>query len=123
MVVDFYRGLLGRLPDESGFKYWLGLFRTAQCQGGNSVNTQVESISSQFALGAEYVARSRGNSQYVGDLYNAFLRRGGDLSGVQFWIDQIAGGAQTREKVRRQFVASTEFQARVAAVIAQGCMP
>jgi hypothetical protein len=40
---------------------------------------------------------------------------------VQFWISQLDAGAQSRDQVRQQFVASTEFQARVQAVIAQGC--
>ena len=48
----------------------------------------------------EYLARSRTNAQYVGDLYNAFLRRGGDLGGVQFWIGQLNTGTHTREQVR-----------------------
>ncbi|HET9651427.1 MAG TPA: DUF4214 domain-containing protein, partial [Usitatibacter sp.] len=39
MVMDFYRGVLGRLPDSGGFTYWLGLFRTAQCQGPSAVYT------------------------------------------------------------------------------------
>lgn len=123
-VVDFYRGLLGVLPDSSGFNYWLGLFRAAQCQGGNAVNTQVETISSAFANSTEYNNRGRTNAQYVGDLYNAFLRRGapGDNAGVQFWINQIATGARSRANVRQAFVASTEFQSRVAAIINQGCL-
>jgi hypothetical protein len=121
-VVDFYRGVLGRLPDTGGFNFWVQQFRTAQCQGASAVNAQVEAISSQFALSGEYAGRARGNAQYVGDLYNAFLRRGGDLGGVQFWIGQIASSAQTREQERQAFVASPEFQARVAAVIAQGCL-
>ena len=53
--------------------------------------------------------------------YNAFLRRGGDLSGVQFWIGAL--GTLTRDQVRQQFIASTEFQARVANVVNQGCKP
>jgi hypothetical protein len=32
-VGDFYRGFLARLPDDGGFGYWVGRFRTAQCQG------------------------------------------------------------------------------------------
>jgi alpha-tubulin suppressor-like RCC1 family protein len=116
-VVDFYRGLLGALPDDGGFNYWLQLFRTAQCQGAVAVNTQVESISSAFASSSQYVNRGRTNAQYVGDLYNAFLRRGGDLAGVQFWIGQVDSGARTRENVRQAFVASSEFSARVAAII------
>jgi hypothetical protein len=125
-VVDFYRGILGRLPDTSGFNFWVAQFRAAQCAGAGAaaaVTLQAESISSQFALSGEYAARARNNTQYVGDLYNAFLRRGGDLGGVQFWIGQVATAAQTREQVRKAFVASPEFSARVAAVIAQGCLP
>jgi hypothetical protein len=121
-VVDFYRGLLSRLPDSAGLAYWVGRFRVAQCQGASAVTAEAESISSAYANSTEYAARGRNDAQYVGDLYNAFLRRGGDLAGVQFWISQVATRAQTREQVRQQFVASTEFSGRVAAVIAQGCL-
>jgi serralysin len=122
-IVDFYRGLLARLPDNAGFAFWVQQFRTAQCQGAAAVTAQAEAISSAYALSGEYAARNRNNAQYVGDLYNAFLRRGGDLAGVQFWIGQVATGAQTREQVRKAFVASPEFSARVQAIIAQGCLP
>jgi hypothetical protein len=81
----------------------------------------MESISSNFALSAEYLGRSRTNAQYVGDLYNAFLRRGGDLAGVQYWINEIASGRRTRENVRQQFLASAEVANRVNAIIAAGC--
>jgi hypothetical protein len=128
-VIDFYRGLLGRLPDSSGFNFWLGIFRAAQCQGAGAVSTQANAISQQFAGGAEYAARDQGrpanlrNALYVADLYNAFLKRPVDLSGFQFWTSQLAGSSETREQVRFAFVASPEFQGRVAAVIAQGCLP
>jgi hypothetical protein len=121
MAVDFYRVLLSRLPDSGGLTFWVGQFQTAQCQGSAQVIAQVNSISSAFITSAEYTARNRTNAQYVGDLYNAFLRRGGDLAGVQFWIGQLATNAQSREQLRQQFVASTEFQNRVTAVLAQGC--
>jgi photosystem II stability/assembly factor-like uncharacterized protein len=121
-AIDFYRGLLARLPDSAGFTYWVGQFRAAQCQSSTAIYSQVEAISSAFTTSAEYANRHRSNAQYVGDLYNAFLRRGGDLAGVQFWIGQLASGAQTRETVRRAFLASPEFSQRVAAVVAQGCL-
>jgi alpha-tubulin suppressor-like RCC1 family protein len=128
VVGDFYRGILGRLADTPGFNFWVAQFRAAQCVAPGTaaalaVASQAESISSQFALGSEYTARARSDAQYVGDLYNAFLRRGGELSGVQFWIGQVATKAQTREQVRMAFVASLEFSTRVAAVIVQGCLP
>ncbi len=121
-VGDFYRGLLARLPDSPGFGFWVQRFRDAQCQGEAAVTAQAESISAAFAGGAEYANRSRTNAQYVSDLYNAFLRRGGDLAGVRFWIERLASGASTRDEVRRAFVGSPEFQARVRAIVNQGCM-
>lgn len=121
VVMDFYRGLLGRLPDSGGLIYWLAQFRAAQCQGESGVVSQAEAISSAYALSPEYIARNRTDAQFVGDLYNAFLRRGGDLAGVQFWIGELGAGRRTRERIRRDFIAQPEFQARVAAVIAQGC--
>ncbi len=122
-VVDFYRGLLGRLPDDGGFGYWVGKFRTAQCQGAEAVYAQVEAISSAYAGSAEYAGRARSNAQFVGDMYNAFLRRGGDLEGVKYWISQLDTTARSRDELRRAFIASPEFSARVSAVVGQGCLP
>ena len=122
-VVDFYRGLLSRLPDDGGFASWVGQFRAAQCAGATAVYNTVESISSGFANSGEYASRNRTNAQYVGDLYNAFLRRGGDLGGVQFWINELATGNRTRNKVRQDFIASPEFTSRANAIIAEGCVP
>jgi hypothetical protein len=134
MVMDFYRGLLSRLPDDGGFVAWRNNFRTAQCQAqaASAVATMVEAISGGFAGSPEYTGKNRTNAQYVGDLYNAFLRRGGDSPGVQTWInflnnpwplqpDEVAG--TVRERARRYLVRSTEFQARVNAVVSQGCSP
>jgi hypothetical protein len=124
MVGDFYRGILSRLPDTGGFNAWVGAFRNSQCQGanaGNSVYATVESLSSSFINGSEYAGRARTNAQFVGDLYNAFLRRGGDLPGVQFWINQLNGGTKTRDQMRKDFITTSEFTNRVSAVISVGC--
>ena len=125
-VVDFYRGLLARLPDDGGFQFWVSKFRQAQCTqppsaASAAIIQQVESISKAYTDSAEYAGRGRSNAQFVGDLYNAFLRRGGDLDGVKFWIAQVTSGAQTREQLRVLFKNSAEFQGRVNAMIAQGC--
>ena len=121
-VVDFYRGLLGRLPDSGGFSYWIQRFRAAQCSGPVAVAGEVEAISSAFASSGEYGARARTDALFVGDLYNAFLRRGGDRAGVQFWINQVAV-SQTRDQLRGQFKNSAEFQARMSAIAATSCIP
>jgi len=122
MVGDFFRGMLARLPDDVGFNSWVGQFRAAQCLGATYVNQQVESISANFATGSEYLGRNRTNAQFVGDMYNAFLRRGGDSPGVSYWVNQLNLNTTTRTSVRQQFISSSEFQARVAAVVNTGCL-
>jgi hypothetical protein len=122
-VMDFYRGALGRLPDADGFAHWVQEFRTAQCQDAGAVYAQVQAISSAFLNGAEYANRQRANGQFVGDLYNAFLRRGGDLAGVRYWIDQLDNGSLSRDQERAGFIATPEFNDRVNAIVAQGCRP
>jgi hypothetical protein len=121
IVLDFYRGLLMRLPDSGGLSFWVQEFRQAQCQGAGAVYGKVESISKAFVEGREYGIRARSNAQFVGDLYNALLRRGGDLAGVQFWIGELDRGARTRAQVRQAFIASKEFSDRVAQVVSMGC--
>ncbi len=121
MLVDFYRGILGRLPDSSGFEYWVGRFRAAQCQGAAWVAVEVDAISSLFLGSDEYAARARSRPDFVADLYNAFMRRGTDRDGQAFWEAQLASGAMSPEGLRRAFVASPEFATRIDAVVAQGC--
>ena len=121
MAIDLFRGTLGRLPDSAGFSFWLGRIRTAQCQGAAAVAAEVNSIAGQFFNGSEYQARARSNREFVGDVYNAYLRRGpgGDSAGFNYWVGQVP--ALGRDGVRAQFVPSAEFQNRVAAVVAAGC--
>lgn len=123
LIVDFYRGLLGRLPDSDGFNYWRARFRTAQCSGSLEVTAEVDAISRLFANLPEYAARGRSGAQYVADLYYGFLRRGGDLGGFNAWNNALNTGAMTREDVRWQFMLSPEFQGRVNQAVDAGCLP
>lgn len=119
LVMDFFRGIQGRLPDSAGFQYWLGRMRNAQCQNAVAVRREVEAQTSLFFGSPEYAARGRGNRDFVGDLYNTMMRRGSDLDGQLFWEEQLQ--QRSRDEVRREFIASPEFEARVQAVVAEGC--
>jgi hypothetical protein len=123
VVMDFFRGILNRLPDTASFNYWLGRIRTAQCQGAGPVYTEVDAISSAFIFNPEYNARARNNTQFVTDMYYSFLRRGGDAGGVNYWVNQLNSGAMNINTVRTNFLNSPEFGGRVNAVIAAGCLP
>lgn len=122
LLIDLYRGAYGRLPDSAGFNYWLGRLRTAQCQGALAVTFEAGSMSSLFFTSAEYSLRNRNDRDYVGDLYNAYMRRGpgGDMSGFNYWVGQVP--TLGRDGARAQFVPSVEFQNRVTAVVNAGCL-
>lgn len=123
-VMDLYRGLFARLPDTGGLNFYVDQFRVAQCLGWpGAVYSVIESMTTTMLHGAEYAGRGRTDAQFVADAYNAFLRRGGDLGGVLYWIQELQSGARTREDVRRAFIASPEFTSRVNAILAQGCVP
>jgi hypothetical protein len=121
-IVDLYGGLFRRLPDSSGFTYWLTQFRQAQCAGPSAVALRVDDITKQFLSAPEYVGRIRSNSEYVQDLYYSFLRRGGDLAGFNYWVALLNAG-QTRENLRQQFLASPEMQGRITQIAAETCLP
>jgi hypothetical protein len=122
LVNDFYRGILNRLPDSAGFNYWLGQMRTAQCSGSAQ---QIRDLSYQLSLlfiqSTEYGLRNRSDSQFIEDLYNAILRRGGDPAGFVGWVNALR--TQTRTQVLQAFTSCAEFQFRVTEVINAGCYP
>lgn len=122
LVTDFFRGVLNRLPDEGGLDHWVGRLRTAQCTGAGAVYSAVDEMSRAFVHGAEYGGRGRTDGQFVADMYNAFLRRAGELDGVSYWVRELAEGRRDREALRAAFQASEEFGARVAAVANAGCL-
>ena len=122
MVMDMFRGILNRLPENTAYTFYVNQLRAAQCQGSGAVYKAVDDLSYAFIFGPEYANRSRSNTQFVGDLYNAFLRRGGELSGTQFWIDELSSGRRTRDQLRYAFMGSAEFNARVADIIGAGCL-
>jgi len=119
LVNDFYRGILGRLPDDAGYNSWLAQMREAQCTGPQAVEDVSYAQSLAFVQSTEYTAKGRDNVCYIEDLYNAILRRGADCAGFHAWVNNL--DSMTRVQVLQAFTACIEFQTRVDAVIAAGC--
>ena len=120
LLNDLYRGFLSRFPDTGGYNSFLLQMRIAQCQGAQAVRDLCYQISLAFIQSAEYTARNRTNEEYVEDLYNAILRRGADPAGYLAWVNNL--NTMSRQQVLQAFTNSTEFQTRVDAVIAAGCL-
>jgi len=121
MVNDFYRGFLGRFPDDGGYNLWLDQMRQAQCKGAAAVQELSYKLALSFVQSAEYKERERNNVEYVEDLYNAILRRGADCDGFNAWVRNL-DASMSREEMLKLFTQSKEFQSRVDAVIEAGCI-
>ena len=122
LVNDLYRGFLNRFPDTAGFNGWVGLMRGAQCAGAQAVRDTTCQIALAFIQSVEYGLRGRNNLEYVEDLYNGILRRGGDPGGFVFWVNLLNSWTYTRQQVLKFFTDSEEFQFRVLEVIDAGCL-
>jgi hypothetical protein len=122
MVTSFYRGILARLPDSGGFRYWLQRFRVAQCASAGAVGSEADAVSHSFFNLPEYASRARDTKGYVSDLYNAFMGRAPDVGGLNHWVRELDSGRRTREELRITFMRSAEFQARVEGVVRAGCV-
>jgi hypothetical protein len=122
-VFDYYRGILGRLPEDAGIKYWVNQFRSAQCSGNPSANVYAAatSIAAAFFGSPEYINGSPTPRDYVADLYNAFMRRIAEPGGYNYWVDQITRGLQTKDQARLAFIESPEFAGRVLAITGESC--
>jgi hypothetical protein len=120
LVLNLYGGLFRRLADTGGYTYWTEQFRTAQCDANpaTAVRNVINGASSSFVGGAEYIAQSTTDSEYVVDLYYALLHRGAEPDGYNFWVLN----AVSRESAWRAFVASPEMQVQIEAIAAQGCL-
>jgi hypothetical protein len=122
LVMDMYRGLLSRLPEDAALASLAERIRAEQCKAAPDV-MPIASEMFLFTIGTpEYTDKQRTNAQFVGDLYNTYLRRGGDLQGVQFYVNSLNSGALNRYQVGNIFLNSAEFKARADAVEAEGCV-
>lgn len=123
LVMDLYRGTLRRLPDSAGFAYWVGQFRAAQCNGAEAVRATADLISGFFLNSPEY-QQHYSLPDYITHLYDAFMRRTPDLGGWNYWYGALSADSspRARERARTFFVNSPEFQSRVQAVLAAGCL-
>jgi RHS repeat-associated protein len=91
----------------------------------NELITAGASSQAQLLVKAKEIARalfvqttyetnpSRTDTQYVTDLYYAYLQRGPDAGGLGWWVPQAAGSVQNRINVLNAFEASGEFQTLV----------
>ena len=101
-----YNASFKRLPDPDGLRYWIGNF--------SSGKDDERAVASSFLVSAEFQQRYGENvsdSAYVNTLYKNVLDRDADTGGLNYWLGQLNGGAETRYEVLLGFSESTENKA------------
>lgn len=98
-----YEGILGRFPDEAGFKFW-----SNQLSNGSSLTD----IVGAFTKAAEFNNYAVTNKQFVDHLYDTALQRNPDVSGETYWISNLETGKLTKLQVAVTFIQSSEFNSK-----------
>ena len=108
IVNDFYNGALARVPTTTEFNTQKGLLDAAR---GNVIDyiAAMKALGVMLFTSAEYVARGRSDSQFVDDLYAAFLARSTPPEGAA-WVTMV--GTSGRTVVLDGFRDSDEFYER-----------
>jgi RHS repeat-associated protein len=112
-VTNLYYGALQRDPTSQELQSAVNQLAAAGAQSQSQLQTTAAQIArSLFTQTAYETSPYRSDSQYVADLYNAYLQRSPDSSGWNWWTSQVPGSG--RANVCNAFEASGEFQTLVS---------
>jgi RHS repeat-associated protein len=112
-VTTLYNVTLNRAPDSGGLAAWDNVLRNGYAQGQAAFLQSAKDTAAGFFDSTEYLNRNRTNSEYVRDLYLAYLNREPDQAGWDAWTNLLNNGA-SRQSVRAGFADSGEFANRVS---------
>jgi RHS repeat-associated protein len=105
-VNDFYLAAYGRNATSTELQQQRDALDAAAAQGQSQVQAQAEAMGrSLFA--AQVSDFSITAQQYVTNLYEGFLQRGPDASGLSFWTTQAGTTSAARQNVLNAFAVST----------------
>jgi RHS repeat-associated protein len=106
-IKNLYYNALARDVTSTELQQKMDTLAQAGVQGEAQLITSAKSVARGLFESPEYVARGRTDSQYVTDLYNAYLQRGPDTSGLNFWVGNTQ--ANGRGATLNAFEVCTEF--------------
>ncbi|NNF52941.1 MAG: DUF4214 domain-containing protein [Acidimicrobiales bacterium] len=100
-----YANVLGRPPDASGRAFWLGQLQSGMTRGSLMIGF---SESQEFLNRTETAAPGPSLGHQIERLYRAYFNRSADQGGLDFWLEQIANGANLGA-LSGEFARSAEF--------------
>ncbi|MGA8169378.1 MAG: DUF4214 domain-containing protein [Methylocystis sp.] len=110
-VIREYQAAFGRVPDQAGLAYWVGIV------GANP--SALSTLSTTFANSAEFTARYGANATtpasvaLVAELYENVLGRQPDAAGLSYWANSGLNAAQ----LLQAFAQSGEFITNTTAAV------
>ena len=111
-IKDFYQGALGRQPNSSELDYWTTRLTQAQARGVRALIGAAQDLGNTLFNSTEYTNMNTTDTQFVTDLYEAFLQRTPDTSGLNYWVSVTPSNG--RSNVRLAFAVCPEFAQNVA---------
>lgn len=102
-VERLYSSMLGRRPDAGGRAFWV-----AEIASGRK---SLRDVVVAFFVSPEFIARTeqgRGAVGWVDAIYQSIHQRDADAGGRAFWVEEIAGGRRSRERIVADFYDSPE---------------
>lgn len=110
-----YKAAFDRTPDSGGLGYWI-----AQMDKGMGV---VE-VAARFIDSSEFrelYGQNPSNAEFLTKVYSNVLDRTPDTGGLEWWVNEMNNNpTKTWQKVLADFSESSENQANVASLIANG---
>lgn len=86
-IKNLYYNALARDPSAAEMQQQTTALTNAGVQGQSQLLTTARASARSIFESAAYAGRGRTDSQYVGDLYNAYLQRGPDQGGLDHWVN------------------------------------
>ena len=111
-IKDFYQGALGRQPNSTELTNWTTTLTLAQARGVRALIGASQDLGNSLFTSTEYTNTT--DTEFVTDLYEAFLQRAPDTPGLNHWVSQVP--LNGRSNVRLAFAVSPEFAENVTAV-------
>ena len=111
-VKNFYQGALNRQPTTTELNTRLSTLRSAYAQGQSQFLSAMQTLGRDLFTSSEYIARGRLDTEFVTDLYHAFLYREPDSEGLAYWVSVTPTNG--RDNIRLAFEVCPEFYTKVA---------
>lgn len=109
-----YQAAFNRDPDLAGLGYWIAAI---------DAGVELVSVANNFILSEEFknlYGTASSNTAFINTLYQNVLHRPADDSGLNYWLNELNAGSQSRASILVGFSESNENMAQVIGKIANG---